>query len=609
MFGNFIYFIVVLLIYLTYQPSEETGLGGLETFLFFLALTLVFGGCVRLIFKRLGARLGTLALTQSDSLYHSALVRCSVLAVVVFAIDIYGLGLPSFVNDLPLLDRVPTLQALVFLLLFIGLLSMVWGFAFDAYQRLYQPEFTRRDYIASNISFAAPVLLPWLLISFITDLISALPSSAPKAFLATTEGQILYFLIFLLAFAVVGPTMIKTFWRCTPLEDSPQRTQIDRLCRRAGMAYADILRWPLFGGKMITAGVMGLVRRFRYILVTPSLLVLLAADEIDAVVAHEIGHIKKKHLLFYLLFFAGYLLISYVTFDLVLYIIIFAEPIWQLVHHSGANQTMVASVIFSAMMICVFLVYFRFVFGFFMRNFERQADGYVYVLFDSAGPLISTLRKIAFTSGQPADRPNWHHYSIRERIDFLSKCEQDRAWIRRHDAKVRRGIAVYLAALVLLGAVSYQLNMGSMGSKLSDHLIETLILRQIDRMPENPSLYAILGDMQYRRNNFVEAREAYQASLGLKPDNPTVLNNLAWLLATCGDASLRDPELALALARRAAGLESSAFILDTLAECYHVNGLHAEAVEAERRAIALVRGDRSHYEAQLRKFMEAAQGG
>ena len=68
------------------------------------------------------------------------------------------------------------------------------------------------------------------------------------------------------------------------------------------MGYANILYWPIFGGRMITAGVMGLIKKFRYILVTNGLLQMLEPEEIDAVIAHEIGHIKKQHLLFYLLF-------------------------------------------------------------------------------------------------------------------------------------------------------------------------------------------------------------------------------------------------------------------------------------------------------------------
>lgn len=609
MFGNFIYFILVLLIYSTYQPSEEVGLAASESLLLFALLAMAFAGFTRLAFKRIESRIDRMPFGALDQMFHTAQLRSSILAVLVFAVDIYGLSLPFFADGLPLMARIPTLKALLFIALFVGYLCVVWGAGYGAYRRLYLPDFSRRDYIASNISFSVPVLLPWLLLSGVLDLIYSLPMDGLKRILATTEGQIAYFSIFLLGVAVMGPAMIKRFWRCTPLAQSPVRLRIEALCSRAGMAYADILHWPLFGGKMITAGVMGLVRRFRYILVTPSLLELLAPDELDAVIAHEIGHIKKKHLLFYLLFFAGYLLLSYVMYDVVIYAMIFAEPVWTLIHHSGLNQAMVASVVFSVMILAVFLVYFRFVFGFFMRNFERQADGYVFALFDSARPLVSTLRKIAFTSRQSSDRPNWHHYSITERIDFLSRCEENRGWLRHHDSRVRRGIGVYIAALVLLGAAGYQMNMGTVGARLSDHLFQTVILREIQKNPQNPSLYGLLGDLQYRRKNYAEVQQAYETSLSLKADNPVVLNNLAWLLATCEDKRFRSPARALELARRAAELQESAYILDTLAECYFATGNLAEAIQAEKRALALAKGDRSQYETQLRRFMQAASRG
>jgi len=604
MFGNFIYFILVLLIYSTYPPSEDVGLSLGESLLLFAVLAVAFAAFTQLVFRRIERRIDRLPFGVLDQMYHAALLRSSILAVAVFAVDIYGFGLPSFADDLPFMARVPTLQALLFIALFVGYLCVVWGTSYGVYRRLYQPDFSRRDYIGSNISFSVPVLLPWLLLSGVLDLLNTLPLRWLKRFLATTEGQVAYFSLFLIGVAVVGPALIKRCWRCTPLAQSPHRQRIEALCRRAGMPYADILNWPLFGGRMITAGVMGLVRRFRYILVTPSLLQVLGPDEIDAVIAHEIGHVKKKHLLFFLLFFAGYLLLSYVSYDLILYAMIFAEPVWALIQRSGPNQATVVSVVFSVMIMAVFLVYFRFVFGFFMRNFERQADGYVFTLFASARPLISTLQKIALASRQSADRPNWHHFSIRERIDFLGRCEEDRAWLARHDAKVRRGIGVYAAALLLLAAAGYQVNMGTVGAKLSDHLFETVIQREIEKNPGNHSLHGLMGDLQLRRKNYAETQRAYETSLSLKADNPQVLNNLAWLLVTCEDPRFRDPARALELALHAARLQESSYILDTLAECYFANGRHAEAIEAGKRALALAKGDRSHYEAQLRKFME-----
>jgi Zn-dependent protease with chaperone function len=605
MFGNFIYFILVLLIYLTYQPSEVAYFSGPESLLLFALLTGAFAGVTRFGFKRIERRLGVLPFAQLDALFHAAELRSSVLAVVVFALDVYALGLPSFLTELPLVNRAPTLGAAVFLLLFMAHLCLVWGFAWDVYHRLYRPDIGRRAYVGANISFSVPLLLPWLLLSGITDVVNALPFERLQRFLATSEGQVAYFSTILLAIALTGPLLIRWFWRCTPLAAGAARSRIEDLCRRAGVGYADILSWPLFGGKMITAGVMGLVRRFRFILVTPGLLALLAPDEVDAVIAHEIGHVKKKHLLFYLMFFAGYLLLSYVTFDVMLYVMLFVEPVWWFVHHSGVNQATAASAVFSVLILVVFLVYFRFVFGFFMRNFERQADTYVFALFDSGAPLVSTLHKIALTSGQSAERPNWHHFSIRERIDFLRRCERSPSLIGRHDRRVRRSIAAYLAGVALLGAIGYQLNLGEVGSRLNRHFIEKTILREIERAPENPSLYSLLGDFHYSRKNYAAVRQAYGRALELKPDAAHTINNLAWLLATCEEEGFRDPPRALELALQAAALEPTAQVLDTLAESYYANRRFAEAVAASERALAAAKGERGPYEAQLRKFRRA----
>lgn len=605
MFGNFIYFILALLIYSTYQPSEDPGVSAAESLAMFALLTAAFVAFTRLTFARIARRAEALPFARLDQSFHTALLQCSVAAVAVFAVDIYGLGLPSFADALPFVADWPTLRALIFVALFVALLALVWAFAFTAYRRIYRPEFDRREYILSNISFAGPVLIPWAVMSGLLDLIYRLPFAWPARTLATTEGQIAYFSLFLLAVSVTGPALIKRFWRCTPLTAGFARSRIEALCRRAGMAYADILHWPLFGGKMVTAGVMGLVSRFRYILVTPSLLGLLDPEEVDAVVAHEIGHVKRRHLLFYLMFFAGYLLLSYVAFDLVLYLIIFIGPVWDLVQRSGANQATVASIIFSAFILGVFLVYFRFVFGFFMRNFERQADGYVYTLFDSALPLISTFRKIAITSGQSADRPNWHHYSIRERIEHLLACERDRTRLQRHDRKVRRGMALYLVGMAFVAVIGYQLNMGAVGARLSEHLFQTVIERQLEAAPDNPALYALMGDLAFRRKDYAAVQRSYERSLALKPDTPSVLNNLAWLYATCEDERFRDPPRALALAQEAARLQEASHVLDTLAEAYFVNRRYAEALEVGRRALAAAGGDRRHYEEQVRKFETA----
>jgi Zn-dependent protease with chaperone function len=607
MFGNFLYFIIVLLIYLTYQPSAETNFSGLESLTFFIGLIALFFYFTLFLFRRVERRIATDDFTRLDNQFHAILTRQSIMAILIFAIDIYGLSLPSFLVDIWLFNKTPTLEALLFLGLFVFYLAIVWTCAYGPYKRLYRSDISRRSYVLSNITFSIPILLPWLLLSGFADLIKALPFEWPGRFLDTTEGEVAYFLIFLFLVAIVGPAMIQKFWRCKPIEPGEHRRRIENLCQKAGMAYADILYWPIFGGKMITAGVMGLIKKFRYILITPSLLRLLEPEEIDAVIAHEIGHVKRKHLVFYLLFFVGYMLLSYLTFDMILFGIIYAEPVSWIINKTGFEQTTVISTLFSLVMIIVFIVYFRFIFGFFMRNFERQADIYVYSLFESAKPLISTLEKIVTTSGQSADRPNWHHFSIRERIEYLKKCESNPQWIQRHNRRVNKSIGIYLAGLVLIGFVGYQLNLGAIGEKLNQSFLEKVITKELQKSPNNPNLYRSLGDLYYSRNDYRGARDAYEKALEFRLDDPHVLNNLAWLYATCEDQSLRNPERSLKLARLAAHLEQSSYIFDTLAESYFVNGMDQEAIAAAQRALAMAKSNQAYYREQLEKFRKAAQ--
>ncbi len=607
MFANFIYIIVVLLIYTTHQPPEETNFPPFETGLLFLSLVVLFAYFNWKQFHKLNHDVAIGRFSNLDHKFNLLLTRQSVMAVLLFVINIYALNLPSFLLNTAVFSKIPTIQALAFLGLFLFYLAIIWACAHETYRRLYSSTLSKKAYIWSNISFSVPILLPWILLSGVSDLIQALPFKLPKQFLSTTEGQVIYFLVFLLAVAVVSPALIQKFWRCTPLEKGAHRSRIEFLCENAGLKYANILHWPIFGGRMITAGVMGLVKKFRYILVTDALLSYLEPDEIDAVIAHEIGHVKKKHLLFYLLFFTGYMLIAYATFDLIIYTIVFTEPLLRFFTRLGFDQSTLTSMSFSLIIILIFLIYFRYIFGYFMRNFERQADCYVYRLFDNAKPLISTLEKIALTSGQPPDKPNWHHYSITERIAYLEKCEDDQASINRHDRKLQKSIAVYFLGIVLVGGIGYSLNFGETGAKLSKHFFEKIILRELNQKPDNPDLYKILGDLYYSTGNYIGVKEAYEKSISLEPNNPEVLNNLAWLYATCPDEEMRNPSRSLQLAERAVALMVSPHILDTLAESYYLNGRYKEALVAESRALRLVKGNRSYYEEQLRKFKAAAE--
>jgi Zn-dependent protease with chaperone function len=608
MFSNFIYFIVALITLALYQPTAGPALNPIEALSGFIAITALFAIYTRNCFKRLAQRAGLESTYRLDHRFSALLTRSSILALMAFAADIWVLDLPSYLHAVPLFSILPTLEDFLFLMVFVGYLILVWTFAYEAHTAIYQSDLSRGTYVYSNFAFSLPILLPWVLLFGLSDLLMLLPFDLPKRILNSPIGQTAYFLIFLIVASIFAPLLIQRFWRCRPMEPGYFRQRIERLCERAGVKYADIVYWPIFGGRMITAGVMGLISRFRYILVTDALLHLLTPDEIDQVIAHEIGHVRRKHLLLYLLFLIGFMLIAYATYPLS-YILLFSfKPLLISTLTHGVSPNQVLYFLSALLLLGGVIIYFRYIFGFFIRNFERQADLFVFRLFPNPQPLIATFDKIVANSGQPADKPNWHHFSIQERIDYLRRCEAAPVWISRHDRKVRISIAAYIAGFMLLTAAVFQLNQfafnqGERYLSLTD--VENYLAHKQSKTSEDALLYGLLGNIHLERNNLAAAIGAYEKALALNPNMPTILNNLAWLLVTAKDGALRDPPRALRLARKAIALQKAPFIWDTLAEALYVNGRLQEAIAAEQKALAMNPQDRQSYAKQLKKF-EAA---
>lgn len=89
------------------------------------------------------------------------------------------------------------------------------------------------------------------------------------------------------------------------------------------------------------------------------------------------------------------------------------------------------------------------------------------------------------------------------------------------------------------------------------------------------------------------AEQDYRAALRLRPKDPGVHNNLACLYADTPEKRLQNPQKALAHALKAASLtqQKNPEVLDTLARAYARNGKSRDAVDAQRKALALVPGN------------------
>ena len=606
MFSNIIYLIIVVVLFQLNFPVEGLITSPVASFLILVLLWLNFALYCRYGFSRL---LGIYASSHTpfsqgrlSTAFQRVVARLSILSIVLFAISLYLLNLKYWLLKIPGFAAFSILPGLAAILVFFGFLSTVWYFGYEVYRTFFTSPLTRWDYIASQVKLNFPILFPWALITLCYDILSLLTWQSMRRLYESEIGQFLFFSLFFLLLVIFLPVLIKYFWGCNPLPNTEKKERIEDFFQAQGFRYRGILRWPLLEGRMMTAGVMGLVPRFRYILITDSLLQILSVEELKAVMAHEMGHIRYKHLLFYILFVLGYMAISFGLFDISFSLMALQPWLFGLLSSQKEIHVSLFYLVLSVPIILSVILYFRYIMGFFMRNFERQADLYSVKLVGEATPTIMSLEKIATASGMSRHQPSWHHFSIAERVEYLWRSARDPKVIKRHSRRLAISLIVFLALMISLG---FALNVGPVKSSIEDKALTRVLNRRLAESPENADIYKALAHIYHRRENLAKATWAYENIIRLNPTDGMALNNLAWILATAEDPGLLDYPRALDLAKRAVEIEASPTFLDTLAEAYYANGLYDQALTIIREALDKATENRDYLIRQQGKFRDA----
>jgi tetratricopeptide (TPR) repeat protein len=113
--------------------------------------------------------------------------------------------------------------------------------------------------------------------------------------------------------------------------------------------------------------------------------------------------------------------------------------------------------------------------------------------------------------------------------------------------------------------------------------------RALQIAPKYAKAHTNLGNALRQKRQFREAIAEYEKAHELDPAAFAPQNNLAWMLATCPDTSLRNGDKALKLARRADQLSGgkNPIVRHTLAAAYAQSGLFSKAVETAQQALSL----------------------
>jgi len=601
MFNNIIYFLIVILVYNFSFPGNTREEPFVINLFMIVATWAAFAYYCRFSFKRLIAQLAHLQFQQEipAAPYHNLVFRFSVLAIILFVLDVYLFHLKYWLHFIPFTDRLAILENLIALSLFIFYLSTIWFFAHPAYLISFNSNISKDSFVESNIKLNFPILFPYLALILINDLINIGPWKGLAKWLDGYSGQLIFFTLFIIILMVFMPLLIKYFWGCTPFKSSEKSQELQSFLKEKNFGYRELMNWPIFEGRMITAGIMGLVPRYRYILVTDSLMDRLSIEELKAVLSHEMGHAKYRHLLFYVIFFIGYMFISFGFFDL-FYVYLATQPgLTALFNQEGSAASDLLYLLLAIPILAMLLIYFRYVMGFFMRHFERQADLYSAVVMGSPIPTISSLEKIAFFGGNIRDLPSWHHFSIKQRVDYLRRTLSEKDLVKRHNRFLTRSFGIYLVAVFGLGTV---LNFTPLKAHMKFWLIERAVQERIENDPRNVDLLIQMAIIYHQLGQVDKAKTTYEKVLKLNPESAVALNNLAWILATDPDEESRDPERAIKLAKKAVAIEKTAGFLDTLAEAYYVAGNQEKAIETIQEAIDMAKENREYYLKQLKRF-------
>ena len=568
-------------------------LSGWVSLALFLLLVVVYARIARTLFGKRTA--------LHSAGYFSTEKKMSFLAVAFFAAVLFLCDAKYYMSWLSLKGKAPALINIAGLGLFLLFFMVMWRAARRSYQEVFGREYTPAGFLVSNIRANLPIVLPWIVLSLLSDMVAFLPWPALQDVLRSEWGDLVFFGLFLFFVLLFFPPLVRLLWGCKTLEDGEVRRGLVDFCKKQHFS-AEIYMWPLFEGRALTAGVMGIVPGLRYILVTPALIESLNLEELEAVVAHEIGHVKKMHLLLYLFLIGGFSVFAGYLSEPILSYFLSRNFFYTILTSGNISPETLLTIFGGGPVLVLMILYFRYLFGYFLRNFERQADLQVFPLIGNSRALIAAFEKIATISGDIRDQPSWHHFGIGERVDYLEKCERDPSLIHRHDRKVRLSLIGYLIVCVLGVMLLKQLPVDQFSQKYQEMYTEAMILQKAKTEPNKALWFRLTGDMMAKKKMDMQALTAYGKALALEPTNPEIMNNLAWLYLTSEDLGLRDPLRALTLARSAAIIQPRGFVLDTLATAYWANGFLEEAVDTEKQAAFADPGEQLYYLSQIQRF-------
>ncbi|MEM8835469.1 MAG: M48 family metalloprotease [Planctomycetota bacterium] len=216
---------------------------------------------------------------------------------------------------------------------------------------------------------------------------------------------------------LLTPVLIRWVWHTVPLAEGQIHEMVQRVSRAHGIRFSSVLVW-ITRGRAPNAAVVGAVYPMRTLLLSDALLERLPADEVEAVVAHEVAHARRAHMPWMIALVASFAIAGEFV----------------LARVDSFDATDFALVSLGTLLAAVLAL------GYVSRRFERQADAFavqhlsgrasrrggprgVTITPEVAGTMARALRRVAHAGGLDPRKFTFRHGSIAGRIGAIHELE------------------------------------------------------------------------------------------------------------------------------------------------------------------------------------------
>jgi STE24 endopeptidase len=227
--------------------------------------------------------------------------------------------------------------------------------------------------------------------------------------------------------AQLAPVLLfPIFYKFEPLEDEDLRRRLVVLSERAGTRVRGIYRWKLSEkSKKANAALTGLGRTRRIIL-ADTLLDNYEPEEIEAVLAHELGHHVHRHILKSIFVQAAITFVGFWAANWTLHYAVDQHMFEELSDFANLPLLVLVSTVLSFMLMPALNAYSRF-------N-ERQADQYAFESISSVEPFITSMNKLAEQNLAERTPSKWIEWLFHSHPAISRRVAAAQAWNRTQEA-------------------------------------------------------------------------------------------------------------------------------------------------------------------------------